>query len=319
MGRLLGPLVPLAVLAHAAAGALAGEGAAVLAIGSRLELFVDDYLVQQLDGTSFRLHEPRLAPTPEHPVRGYYMTVVKDGDTYRAWYRDYVPGWKGETNDGNPGEMTCYAESRDGHDWTLPKLGLCEVNGSRENNAVLANSPPFCHNFSPFLDTRPGAPREERFKALAGTHTSGLFAFVSPDGIHWRRVGDKPVITSTAFAFDSQNVAFWSEAENCYVCYFRSWETPHGQLRSVSRTTSPDFATWAKPVPMAPNLPGEHLYTSNTQPYFRAPHIYIALPTRFMPDRGSSTDILFMSSRGGDHYDRLFTEAFIRPGLAPER
>ena len=53
--------------------------------------------------------------------------------------------------------------------------------------------------------------------------------------------------------------------------------------------------------------------------YFRAPHIYIALPTRFVPTRGNSTEILFMSSRGGAPYERLFKEAFIRPGLAPER
>jgi len=316
MGKLL---LMGAALALGVAGARNEEEGAVLDIGSRLELFVDGYLVEKLEGVAYRLHEPRPAPPPGHPVRGYYMTVIKDGDTYRAWYRDYVPGWKGPTSDGNPGELTCYAESTDGHDWTLPKLGLHEVNGSRGNNVVLANQPPFSHNFSPFLDTRDGTPREERFKALAGTHTSGLFAFVSPDGIHWHKLGAQPVLASKAFAFDSQNVAFWSEAERCYVCYFRSWETPHGPLRSISRTTSTDFATWTTPVPMAPNLPGEHLYTSNTQPYFRAPHLYIALPTRFVPDRGESTDILFMSSRGGDRYDRLFTEAFIRPGLALER
>ncbi|NQT14661.1 MAG: hypothetical protein HQ582_18030, partial [Planctomycetes bacterium] len=66
-------------------------------------------------------------------------------------------------------------------------------------------------------------------------------------------------------------------------------------------------------------LPGEHLYTSGTHPYFRAPHIYIALATRFLPDRGSSTDIMFMTSRGKDEYDRTFLEAFIRPGLDPSK
>ena len=71
---------------------------------------------------------------------------------------------------------------------------------------------------------------------------------------------------------------------------------------------------------MNPNLPGEHLYVSQTHPYFRAPHIYVALPTRFVPDRGESTDILFMATRAGAYrYDRLFTEAFLRPGLDPAR
>jgi hypothetical protein len=48
----------------------------------------------------------------------------------------------------------------------------------------------------------------------------------------------------------------------------------------------------------------------------------VALPTRFHPDRGESTDILFMTARaelGGAPFDRTFREAFIRPGLDPAR
>ncbi len=81
---------------------------------------------------------------------------------------------------------------------------------------------------------------------------------------------------------------------------------------------------------MHPKRPGEHLYTNMTQAYPRAPHIYIALPTRFVPGRGdapeydqkdvNATDILFMTTRAGsERYDRTFTEAFIRPGLDPAR
>jgi len=66
---------------------------------------------------------------------------------------------------------------------------------------------------------------------------------------------------------------------------------------------------------MEVNLPGEHLYTPCTQPYFRAPHIYFALPTRFMAKRGAATDILFMSARGSALFDREFTQSFIRPGI----
>jgi hypothetical protein len=70
---------------------------------------------------------------------------------------------------------------------------------------------------------------------------------------------------------------------------------------------------------MKGNLPGEHLYTSGTQPYFRAPHLYIALATRFQTGRSAITDIVLMSTRpGSDRYDRDFKEAFIRPGLGQE-
>lgn len=214
-------------------------------------------------------------------------------------------------------EVTRYCESRDGSHWIKPKLGLHEIDGSKENNIILHEAP-LCHNFSPFLDLRPGVPAEERFKALAGTVKSSLVAFLSGDGIHWRKLRPEPVITySKEYAFDSQNVSFWSECEQRYVCYFRHFLDK--RLRSVCRITSSDFVNWSEPVALKPNFPSEHIYTTLTHPYFRAPHIYIALPTRFYPNRGESTDILFMTARGDTPYDRTFREAFIRLGLDAAR
>ena len=309
-------------------------------IGSRLELFVDRLLVKSLKNAAFKMHTPQLAPPAASPVKGAYMTVLLDNKKYRAYYRQYNPAYSGEKHDGNKGEMTCYAESRDGQEWSFPKLGLCKVNGNAGNNALLS-IPPFSHNFAPFRDANPAAARAAKYKALAGTHrgspnaaeakysAGGLYAFHSPDGLRWKFTADKPVITDPNFCFDSQNVSFWSEAEKCYVCYYRSWRTSHGKLRTISRTTSRDYLHWEKAVDMDPNLPGENLYTSQTHPYFRAPHIYIALPTRYTAGQVGgvkkdamlgSTDILFMATRAGSpKFERLFTEAFIRPGLDPER
>ena len=368
--------------------------AGAIDIGSRLELFVDDYLVANMQNAEYKMHppveqKPSNSPLPKHTG---YMTVLKDGDLYRAYYRGTYPGFKGIRNyfeehpdeveryaklsglapaklktgkwfAGHPGECTYYAESKDGDEWEFPNLGIYEFEGTTKNNVVLANTPPLSTNFSPFIDTSPNADKSERYKALAGhpgygdrrgAKGTGLHALVSPDGIHWKVVGEViPYPKGASHAFDSQNVAFWSEAEQLYVCYFRSWwhfsdnsaEAPRtgsaetseqhpdagkaDQLRSISRTTSPDFKTWSTPVEMKPNLPGEHLYTNQTHPYFRAPHIYIALPTRYAKGRlGTkkvdgmlgSTDILFMSSRAGSTtYDRIFKEAYIRPGLDIER
>lgn len=283
-------------------------------IGTRREMFVDRFLIDRLDNATLKLHEPRLAPPMTEPADNMeYGTVIKDGDLYRLYTRD----GRGAKFDGDVTEVTRYCESHDGIAWTKPKLGLYEIDGSKENNVILHEAP-FCHNFSPFLDRRPNVPPDERFKALAGTLKSGLVAFVSGDGIHWRKLRPEPVITYTKeYAFDSQNVSFWSERENCYVCCFRHFLDQ--KLRSVCRTTSPDFLTWSEPVPLKPNFEGEHIYTTLTHPYFRAPHIYIATPTRFHPGRGESTDILFMTARGDGPFDRTFREAFIRPGLDPAR
>ncbi|MFO1451225.1 MAG: hypothetical protein U1F61_23910 [Opitutaceae bacterium] len=332
----------LGLLLLAGVAGLTARAQAPVAIGSRLELFVDRHLIETMERVDFRLHAPTKAPRAKSPLPERHMvTVIKDGDRYRAWYRGKDPSYTGETHTGNAGETVHYAESRDGIEWEFPNLGLHEVGGTRDNNAILAKWPPYLTNFMPFLDSREGVPPGERYKALAGYPGTGdkrgldkpghgLFAFVSPDGIHWTQ-RDEAIRYRPQWrhAFDSPNVAFWSEAEQCYVCYFRTWTEP-GRLRSVSRSTSADFVTWSDPVDMNPNLPGEHLYTTQTHPYLRAPHVYLAFPTRFVPGRGNApeadrkdvnaTDILFMSTRAGSTtYDRLFTEACIRPGLDPAR
>ena len=303
-------------------------------IGSRRELFVDRLLMDTMTNAELRLHHPVKAPQAKSPLpEKHYFTVIKDrddnGDLYRAYWRETDPNYPGPFHTGHAGEMVCYGESRDGHEWHFPKLGLHEIGGSRENNVILARQPPFLTNFTPFLDSRPGVKPDERYKALAGypgpgdkrgltKSGEGLFAFVSADGIRLTKKGEViPYQPEWRHAFDSQNVSFWSDAEQQYVCYLRTW-TPVERLRSISRTTSPDFENWTTPVAMDPNLPGEHLYTNQTHPYFRAPHIYIALPTRVVPGRGNAptydandvnaTDILLMTSRAGSAtYERTFT------------
>lgn len=306
-----------------------------VAIGSRRELFVDRLLVGQLQNTSLKLHEPQLAEPLARDARpaGHYATVLKAEDKFQFYYRgdkDPTVTWKTHGLEAyHDGEVTLYAESKDAIHWTLPNLGLFAVPSFPAGNVVLANEIFVNHNFTPFIDTKPGVPAEQKYKALGGLAfqpsqsavrekrgPGGLKAFASPDGVHWKKLQAEPVIPEEwGKYFDSQNYAFWSESEGRYVCYFRRFIQGH---RGIARTTSEDFVHWTPFVEIPVNLPNEDLYTPCTQPYFRAPHIYIALPTRFMNKRGAATDILFMTTRGGNTYDREFPESFIRPGLGKE-
>lgn len=323
-------LVVLAVLA----AVLPAAAADPIALGSRRELFVDRLLVGELKNTSLKIHEPQLA-APVSPPRpqGHYATVLRAADKFQFYYRgdkDPKVTWKTHGIEAyHDGEVTLYAESKDAISWTKPKLGLFEHPSFPDGNIVLMDEFLVTHNFTPFIDTKPGVPADQKYKALGGLafqpHQSavrdkrglgGLKAFVSPDGIYWKKLREEPVIPEAwGKYFDSQNYAFWSESEQRYVCYFRRF---NGGMRGIARTTSTDFITWTPFVEMKANLPGEHLYTPCTQPYFRAPHLYLALPTRFMDKRGAATDILFMSTRGGDRYDREFTQSFIRPGIGQD-
>lgn len=334
-----------ALVCLAALCAATGWTAPAHELGTRRELFVDRSLLADLDGAALRLHEPRpagVALKMDRPWEGRYSTyatVLTDGDRHLLYYR----GRAGLPEAKDPvtvdldtrWQVTCVAESVDGITWRRPRLGFFEVNGTRENNVVLAASTA-CANFTPFLDTGPNVPPEERFKAVGGVHARGLELFASADGLRWRLLRRVEGVTG---AFDSQNVVFWSELERCYVMYFRTWSTgvAYTGKREISRVTSPDLVTWSPPARMTfGDAPFEELYTQQTQPYFRAPHLYVAFPSRFLPDRrvlsaaefadagiwersrtDGINDGVFMSSRGGSAYDRTFLEAFVRPG--PDR
>lgn len=307
-------------------------------IGNRRELFVDSFLIDSLQNCQLEMHHPVPAEIVirfDRPWEGAfagYGTVIFDDPVYRMYYRGLPESGK----DGTNREVTCYAESADGIHWTKPDLGLYEYHGDKRNNIVLMNQAPLSHNFAPFLDRRPNVPANQRFKALAGTESSGLVAFASPDGRRWQRLQEEPVFRDGMF--DSQNISFWSDSENRYVCYFRTWTGEgYSGFRTVSRTTSDDFLDWSAPEEMQfGDTPAEHLYTSQTTPYFRAPHIGVALAARFVPGRrvltaadqqrvgietryaGDCSDTVLMTTRGGDRFDRTFMESFVRPGPGAE-
>jgi len=201
---------------------------------------------------------------------------------------------------------------------------------------------PVTHNFCPMLDTRPGVSADERYKAIGGTVHSGLIPWKSADGIHWKKLSEKPILSKETVPykhmFDSQNLVFWSAAEEKYLCYFRVFEEG---IRRICRSESDDFLNWSAPVLMqyrhkGGKAPLEHLYTNQTSPYFRAPHIYVAIAARFMPGRQvltdaqakainvspkyfkDTSDAILMTTRGGDTYDRTFLSSFVRPAIGAQ-
>jgi hypothetical protein len=180
----------------------------------------------------------------------------------------------------------------------------------------------------------------------------GMMAYVSADGVRWKRLREKTVINHSHYRVKysdaSPPAVFWSEAEQRYVAYLRVWLSDGaepaagfgGNIRWVGRTASDDFVNWT-PVDFMTygDTPVEQIYTNQTHPYFRAPHISIALAARFMALRQAvsdeeaktlarihgrpdmvrqCSDAVLMTTRGGTVYDRTFMEAFVRPDIGPE-
>jgi len=186
------------------------QGQEPIEIGSRRAPYDEEHQIDKLVGAQRRLHHPvprEIAVLHDAPWEGAgsgYHSVIHDGDVYRMYHRGSKLGVEnGRLKTGT--QVYCQAESKDGIHWEKPNLGLFEHAGSKKNNIIWTGVG--VHNFAPFLDKRPGCPPESRFKALAGTAAEGgLYAFQSPDGIHWSLMRKEPVVTEGAF--DSQNLAF---------------------------------------------------------------------------------------------------------------
>lgn len=299
-------------------------------IGSRLELFVDDDLVEEVaGGATLELNRParrEVAIAHDAPWEGnacLYHTVFQDGDVYRMYYRgsNFIVG---ESSLKTTHSYVCYAESPDGIHWTKPELGLVEFEGSKANNIILTGA--MVHNFTPFKDTNPDCQPDARYKALGGIR-GGLRAYKSADAIHWSPMSNEPVITKGAF--DSQNLAFWDEVRGEYREYHRAFRDG----RDVMTGTSDDFLNWTEPEWLEYE-PGRltQLYTNQIIPYPRAPHIFVGFPARYIAGRAflnplnerigqiskrfgtDYTDTGFISSRDGKEF-HVWAEAFMRPGI----
>ena len=331
-------------------------------IGSRRELFIDNYLIEKLSGKAEqRIHHPiqkEIVLVHDAPWEGSgsgYHSIFKDGNIYRMYYKAWQlsVSEKGLRTDLHP-LWTCYAESTDGINWKKPNLRLFDFNGSKENNIVMTSdtinkvSADGGHN-AVFKDENPDVSPDALYKALR--LSNGIIPYKSSDGIHWSPMSQNPVLTDGAF--DSQNLAFWDVEKKEYRAYWRyftggktplpydpkTWK-PTG-IRAIRTATSPDLIHWDMQADLKYiDSPPDELYTSQIKPYYRAPHLYLGFPARYI-DRGSwsestralpdlenrqgrgkaasrygtvLTESLLMASRDGITFKR-WNEAFLRPGI----
>ncbi len=318
-------------------------------IGSRRELFVDQYLVERLDGVRLELHRPmrrEVVFRTDAPWEGNgscYQSVFRDGDLFRMYYRGgHHVASKAYEREKNSWETLCLAESRDGIHWTRPELDIVEFQGSTKNNLILDSAMVSEIGGSPahtaaFKDTNPDCSDEERYKiVIVGSKPRGLYLLVSADGVHFQLKSQQPF--TTIGAFDSQNLMFWDSVGKVYREYHRQFDQG---VRGIMTAASTDPSRFPEPRWLEyPGAVEQALYTNQIQPYYRAPHIFMGFPMRYN-DRGWSpsmnelpeleerqyrakqeprygttvTDASFMTSRDGVTFSR-WGEAFIRPGPA---
>ncbi len=327
-------------------------------IGTRREVLWDEELMDRAEGVTVKMHRPEyrgLAFTCDKPWEGSvcgYFSLFADEGQYRMYYRGSDMPVTEEKNPPRHETYFCAAQSADGKTFERVNVGLVPFWGTRDNNILIRG---IRDNMFFFRDSNPACPPDERYKGLASDvdDSQALSYFKSADGIHFEKVR---VLVDDG-AYDSLNVAFWSAVEKKYYIFYRGvhgegtlngkWAPSAGHerhnalIRDVRVRFSEDFVNWSEPrmIEFVPQREDIELYTNQVQQYYRAPHMMIGFPVRYvdryrdaknyphLPDwkqrevmirrlgrEGTAmTDSAIMTSRDGLHFRRT-EEAFLTPG-----
>lgn len=265
-------------------------------IGSRRELFWDEYLIDTERTTAqLTLHRPQAREVVidhNEPWEGDGCTaycLVKEDGFHRMYYLgEEVLRADGRELGGHP-PVLCYAESKDGKNWVKPNLGLCEFNGSKDNNIL---APGY---FTVFKDTSPDCPRDELYKGIQGVvdgpmASCSLWCHTSADGIRFK----KGWLMTTLGTFDNTNIALWDEHTDQYLCYVRDYHNvfPAGEdlnngVRDIRWMVSKDFKTWSVPVRLDfGDVEDYPLYTIVVNRYYRSDRMFVGFPARYVERHG---------------------------------
>ncbi len=201
------------------------------------QLFLDDLIVEQMEGLTRTMHQPvKHGPVlkAEEPWEGSYIAVfsppmwIPDEGIYKQVYecRYEKPGL---------GHRYALAISSDGVHWDKPDLGLVDFEGSTGNNLF-----PTPHNrrlvhvvFDPD-DPEPS----RRYKGLL-TVPKGRVPVVSPDCLRWDKLDTQlPSGDSGTLGFDREN--------RLYMALLKR-PNPNTVGRSFDVSFSKDFVDWSEP------------------------------------------------------------------------
>lgn len=279
----------------------------------------------------------------------YHNIVKLPQGGYRMYYKSFYNGLK---TDGSFAGIRriCYIESQDGIRWSRPVADVITIPESDKNNIISIEGYYF-DNLFVFYDDNPACPESERFKAVYGEWNTGLFGYLSADGIHFDYHHEIVMGRSkdTGCYYDTLNVVFFDKTIGKYVAFVRGFhvgddtyppdpDVPEA-VRDIRRIESDDFRTWseAKIVDYSDDYDYQ-LYASCVMQYYRNSDYYVSFPTRYIarPDwtdgfeqlcgaeerkergRGQSlNDAIFMSSHDSGKSWQRRSEARFTSG--PER
>ena len=227
------------LIAASAATARTAEKNEPLDIDSRRQLFLDDFMIDRMNGLTRTMHQPvKRGPVlkAEEPWEGVYIGVfsppmwIPDEGIFKQVYECRYDGYRGKA-----GHKYALAISRDGIHWEKPNLGLVEFDESKENN--LFPTPDNRRLVHVVFDQDDPDPKR-RYKGLL-TIPRGRVPVVSSDCLHWRKLDAQlPSADAGTMAFDRDKRLFMAMLKR---------SNPDTVGRSYDVSFSDDFINWSEP------------------------------------------------------------------------
>lgn len=319
-----------------------------LDISDRSQLCADKTWIGSSNDVDFTLHPGKKNQAnplvkADKPWEGWrisiYGTVLFDQDEklFKMWY-------VGDKTPDFPDFATYYATSTDGLHWSKRPVGAIKsAKGLSEHNAVVDS----CLLASIINDKTDPDPAR-RYKMTAWVQKpkpeGGPHTFLSPDGLHWTRLSEKPICRSNDVI-----TSYYDVERKLYVAFPKLSTTVRGHVRRCfGMSTSKDFLTWTEPryvfqpdqfdddgslarieavrsmldVPDDPALVRTEFYGIGT---YRAESCTLAFPwvftinneARYGNHEGPS-EIQFAVSRNLDKWERSFREPIVPRGKIGE-
>jgi hypothetical protein len=223
-------------------------------IGLGPQLFLDDFLIDRLDGLTRQVQTPRRLEKPVLDNKTFgttqpYLTVLPDSRKkgYRIWY--------------NHGPAIWHAESEDGIHWASPRAAWDVTRGygaSLVDDGERAADPARRFKLASWQATR---AREDK----AGDN-SGMYVGFSPDGFRWTPHDRNPVLPSYPEGYPTVSRhgvgdivdVYYDPLNRRYAAAVKLHALPEdgykpgpraGRIfrRLVGLSTSTDFVRWEKP------------------------------------------------------------------------
>ncbi|MAV35690.1 MAG: hypothetical protein CMJ59_09545 [Planctomycetaceae bacterium] len=283
------------------------------------QLFIDDYVIADLQGVKKVLNRP--VKHPRNPImrkdtkREFAITygaVVRDESAglYKLWYQIF--------GDSNDAESTAgYATSEDGIVWNRPTTDT----KAGTNLTLFDPKEPWVGAPGVIIDRHESDP-QRRFKmlylakpTLKAASLSSCVAY-SGDGIHWKQELQNPLIPFS----DTQITPYWDARLARYVAYLR-FGPPN--IREISRIESADFLHWSPKVTVVKRSKLDAPFATNHYTMTAMPYagVYVGLLNTYhgetiapIPDDKpwmDRLDVQLVFSRNGVTWQRVLKEGAI--------